>query len=96
VQYPWHPLAGQEVLVRGRTSHAGVASYVIVQPDDTLCALPVWMTRDCTTEEATLREVGLASLAALEALRALVDEIREAWARSAASPAVPPTSGDVP
>lgn len=78
----------------GATSHLGIASYLVTQPDGTKVALPMWMTEDRAARDAVLREVGLASLPAIEALRSLVDEVREAWARSAASTRVPPASGD--
>ena len=78
----------------GATSHLGIASYLVTQPDGTKVALPMWMTENRAARDAVLREVGLASLPALEALRSLVDEVREAWARSAASTRVPPASGD--
>lgn len=92
--YPWHPLAGQELIVCGGTSHLGIASYLVTLPDGTQGALPMWMTEDGAARDAQLRDVGMASRSALEALRSLVDEVREAWARSAASTHVPPTSGD--
>ena len=94
--YPWHPLSGQEIIVCGRTSHGGVPSYLVTLPDGTLCGLPVWMTDARAARDAVLRDDGLASQSALEALRSLVDEIRDAWARSAASTSTPPASGDLP
>ena len=94
--YPWHPLSGREMIVCGGMSHLGVASYLIRLPDGTLCGLPIWMTEARAARDAVIRDDGLASRPALEALRALVDEIRDAWARSAASTSMPPASGDLP
>ena len=94
--YPWHPLSGQEMMVCGGMSHLGVASYLVTLPDGTQCALPIWMTDARAAHDAVIRDNGLASRPALELLRSLVDEIRDAWARSAASTSQPPASGDLP
>ncbi len=97
VVYPWHPLAGRELVVCGRVAHAGVASYLVTLPDDTKAALPIWMTEASAARDAELRDIGVASLAALEAARMLVDEVRAAWARSSASATnhpEPTTSGE--
>jgi hypothetical protein len=87
-------LANSELLVTGATSHLGVASYLVTLPDGTTMALPIWMTEAPTVGDATVREVAVPSRRALEALRALVDDIREAWARSASAASVPSASGD--
>lgn len=94
--YPWHPLSGQVVEVRGAASHAGVVSYVIALPDGTLCALPIWMTVLGAARDAVIHERAVVSRRALEALHGLVDEIRGDWARSVASPRMPPAAGDKP
>ncbi|CAN5162602.1 hypothetical protein BH09GEM1_BH09GEM1_48210 [soil metagenome] len=94
MRYPWHPLANHELLVCGATSHLGVASYLVTLPDGTKVALPIWMTESRAARDAAVRDVGLASRPALEALRSLVDEVREAWARSASAASVPPAPGD--
>ncbi len=94
MRYPWHPLANHELLVCGATSHRGVASYLVTLPDGTKVALPIWMTEARAARDAVVRNDALASRPALEALRALVDEVREAWARSASAASVPPASGE--
>lgn len=94
MRYPWHPLANTEVIVCGGTSHLGVASYLVTLPDGTMCALPIWMTETHAAGDAVVRDVGLASRPALEALRSLVDEVRGEWARSADAVSVSSTSGD--
>lgn len=94
VYYPWHPLANQALVVCGAMSHLGVASYVVTLPDGTKVTLPRWMTEARAARGAVVQEFGLASRPALEALRVLVDEVREGWARSAASASMPPLSGD--
>ena len=94
--YPWHPLSGQAMIVCGCTTHVGVASYLVTLPDGTLCGLPIWMTEARAARDTVLRDDGLASRPALETLRSLVDEIRDAWARSAASTSMPPAPGDLP
>lgn len=81
----------------GGLAHAGIASYVVTLVDGTKAALPVWMTEASAARDATIRESGVVSLAALKDLRALVDEISAGWAGSAASATdhtEPPTSGD--
>ena len=94
MRYPWHPLANHEVLVSGATSHFGVASYLVTLPDGTKVALPIWMTEASAVRESVVRDDALASRPALEALRSLVDEVREAWARSASAASVPPPPGE--
>ena len=95
MRYPWHPLANHELLVCGATSHLDVASYLVTLPDGTTVALPIWMTEASAARDAVVRDVGLAARPALEALRLLVDEVREAWARSAPAARVPPAPGDL-
>lgn len=80
----------------GGTSHLGVSSYLVTLPDGTQCAMPIWMTDASAGRDAMLCDDALVSRPALETLRSLIDEIRDAWARSAASPCVPPASGDLP
>ena len=92
--YPWHPLAGQEFVVCGGTSHLGVACYHITLVDGTRTALPIWMTEARAAGDAEVRDVAVPSRLALEALRSLVDEVHEAWARSASAASVPPPPGD--
>lgn len=94
MHYPWHPLANHELLVCGATSHLGVASYLVTLPDGTRVALPMWMTEARAACDAVLRDDALASRPALETLRSLIDEVREAWARSASTASVPSASGD--
>ena len=93
--YPWHALAGQQFVVCGGLSLLGVPSYVITLADGTKVALPRWMTEASAAHRAELHDVGLVSLTALVELRSLVDEVREAWTRSAASPSESPASGDL-
>ena len=80
----------------GGTSHLGVACYHVTLVDGTRTALPIWMTEGAAAQRAELHDAGQVSVSALEALRSLVDEIRDAWARSAASTRMPPASGDLP
>ena len=94
MRYPWHPLANHEFLVCGATSHLGVASYLVTLPDGTKVALPIWMTEARAAGDAEVRDVAVPSRLALEALRSLVDEVREAWARSASAASVPSAPGD--
>ena len=94
--YPWHPLAGQEFVVCGGTSHAGVACYHVTLADGTRTALPIWMTERAAAERAELHDGGRVSVSALVALRSLVDEVREAWTRSVAPTSAPPVSGEIP
>ena len=94
--YPWHPLAGRQLVVCGRVAHAGVASYLVVVPDGTRAALPTWMTEASAGRDAEIRDCGVPSLAALGDLRALVDDVRTGWARSGKTVSVPSTSGDTP
>ena len=94
--YPWHPLAGEEFVVCGGTSHAGVACYHVTLADGTRTALPIWMTDREAAERAELHDGGRVSVSALVALRSLVDEVREAWARSVGPTSAPPVSGEIP
>jgi len=87
-------LANHEFLVCGATSHLGVASYLVTLPDGTKVALPIWMTEARAAGDAEVRDVAVPSRLALEALRSLVDEVREAWARSASAASVPSAPGD--
>lgn len=80
----------------GGTTHAGLACYVVTLADGTKSTLPIWMAEANAARGAEIRDVGVASLAALQELRGLVDEVREAWARSAASASEPTVSGDTP
>jgi hypothetical protein len=57
------------------------------------------MTEPGAACDTAIRELGVPSLAALEDVRALVDEVRQAWARSATTVPdciEPPASGETP
>lgn len=55
---------------------AGERSYVVALPDGTKTYLPVWMTEAAAAREVTLTDTPCVSLAALEAVRVLLDQAR--------------------
>lgn len=44
MKYPFHPLAGQSVLIIGTTEHGGERQLIIRKPDGAKCLIPEWMT----------------------------------------------------
>ena len=56
----------------GTHAMAGERSYVIVLPDGSKTLLPVWMTETAAAEPVALTTAPTVSVAALEALRALL------------------------
>ena len=53
---------------------AGERSYVILLPDGSKTLLPIWMTEAASAPAGTLTKVPHVCVAALEALRALLDQ----------------------
>jgi hypothetical protein len=96
VVYPWHPLAGQVLVVCGRTTDRGTPSYLVALVDGTKAALPIWMTELAAAREAQIKDSAIPSVGGLKDLRALVDEVRESWARSEASITESTASGETP
>ena len=74
VYYRWHPLYGQTLAVWRRTRNRHGEHVFCRLPDDTLCALPVWMF-DPACAESTLGPAVIA-VDALSALRDLLDALR--------------------
>jgi hypothetical protein len=87
---------GQALDVCGRTTDKGTASYLVALSDGTKAALPIWMTEPAAASEAHIRDSALPSVAALEELSTLIDELRRAWARSEASTTESNASGETP
>src|SRR6185312_10905059 len=73
VHYRWHPLHGRVLPVCGAHCAAGERCYVVTLADGTKTHLPVWMTELDAEGDASLADHPFASIAALEAVRALVD-----------------------
>jgi hypothetical protein len=74
VCYPFHPLAGQSVLVVGDKEHAGARHLIVRNPDGTGMLLPEWMT---SREAGAVRILSCPRLCVnrLVELRALIDRL---------------------
>jgi hypothetical protein len=77
VYYRWHPQHGHVVPVCGVHCAAGERSYVVTLSDGTKTHLPVWMTEPGAADDVTLVEAPHVSVAALEAVRLLLDQARD-------------------
>jgi hypothetical protein len=77
VQYAWHPLCGREVPVVGHRVYGGEAFWVMVLPDGTRAEIPEWMTEAEAGRGADVGAEPVVSIAALRALRRLIDALRE-------------------
>ena len=64
---------GQVLTVCGAHCAAGERCYVVVLPDGTKTHLPVWMAEAEAAGDATVTPTPRVSIAALEAVRALLD-----------------------
>src|SRR5947209_3376193 len=74
ILYPFHPRSGETVAVVGARRHAGIAHFIIRQPDLTLALLPAWMTEASRRAQAVVVQPRL-SVERLADLRALVDAL---------------------
>ena len=72
IYYPHHPRAGERVFVVRTVHHAGVLHFVVDSVDGTRSLLPEWMTEP-NAAKLPLVEAATLSLAALRALRAMID-----------------------
>jgi Family of unknown function (DUF5372) len=74
VQYPYHPLTGQSVLVVGETEHGGSRHLIVRKSDGAKLLLPAWMTfREAGS--VTILSCPRLSVSRLIELRALVDRL---------------------
>ncbi len=82
IAYRWHPLHGQTLCVQKRDRRHGNAYVVVQLPDDTLCALPVWMTDPAACAGMTLGPAVVSCDALLELCRFIAGQLAEGGARS--------------
>jgi hypothetical protein len=82
IAYRWHPLHGQTLCVRKRDRRHGNAYVVVQLPDDTLCALPVWMTDPAACAGMALGPAVVSCDALLELCRFIAGQLAEGGARS--------------
>lgn len=75
MQYPWHALHGQVLEVERELTADGERVYVIALGDESLTHLPVWMTEPAAAIPATVVADPVVSVAALAALRRLLDTV---------------------
>ena len=82
IAYRWHPLHGQTLYVRKRDRRHGNAYLVVKLPDETLCALPVWMTDPSACAGMALGPAVVSCDALLELSRFIAGLLAEGGARS--------------
>lgn len=75
MRYPWHALHGQELEVERELTADGERVFVIALSDGSLTHLPVWMTEPTAAIPAAVVGDPVVSVAALAALRRLLDAV---------------------
>src|SRR5690606_23024242 len=88
IHYPWHPLAGIEVIVRRRHRAAGEPHLVVLLPDGTGASVPEWMT-DPARGQADLATAPRCSVAALLAVCDLLWAVQGSQRTAAQAPPQP-------
>lgn len=78
VHYRWHPLWGQSLPVCGAHTAGRETSYVVQLPDGTKTHVPHWMTEAAADSEPSCVATPHVSVAALQAVRAMLDAVRQA------------------
>ena len=73
--YPYHPRAGEEVVVVGRCRQGDVDYLIVRQPDHTRAHLPKWMTLPESVAGAAIVKAATPSLKALLSLRRELDVV---------------------
>jgi hypothetical protein len=94
VCYQFHPLCGKPVTILRRYPITAPHDVLIVLPDGSRCAIPMWMLDPVFCAELTVRPTPQIAVAAFRALRELVDSVPLHATSTSVSDGVSPSSGD--
>ena len=86
VEYPYHPLHGQRVIVSARQQHQGAAHYRVLTESGRQCLVPQWMCEPHTFDASPADHVFIDPPALLDLQRL----VAEALSSQESSPSGPP------